>query len=331
MVYRNLKKDIMKQIFSFYILLIATFIYAQQPEVSYKDLGFTKKIKKVETFTYSMEDKMVLDRSSDSYIFDENGNITNHEYHVYGKYASSTSENSIYENGLLVKREILVKDRPNFDAIITFQYDKKKNLVKKNYQSKLYKNDFIFSYDNKNQLIEIKGIYANNYSVEKFYYQKERLVKSINQYFSKDSIQSETIKLYIDDKVVIECNAKNKLFIAYLNEDLKNMVLKMNYPEPIQNLNGIETEITFEELSVFKLKEGLLNDRNKPFRLIEANEVKKQNEHKDWIAQAGVYFRHKKNENYYSFRKITYADGSVSGSTDFDIFTVNELNSKLHE
>ena len=46
-IYRNLKKDIMKQIFSFYILLIATFIYAQQPEVSYKDLGFTKKIKKV--------------------------------------------------------------------------------------------------------------------------------------------------------------------------------------------------------------------------------------------------------------------------------------------
>ncbi|MEZ4694678.1 MAG: hypothetical protein R2837_12000, partial [Aliarcobacter sp.] len=213
----------------------------------------------------------------------------------------------------------------------TFQYDKKKNLIQKTYQSAQYKNVFHFSYDNQNQLSEIKGIYANNYSVEKFYYQKERLVKSINQYFSKDSIQSETIKLYIDDKVVIECNAKNKLFIAYLNEDLKNMVLKMNYPEPIQNLNGIETEITFEELSVFKLKEGLLNDRNKPFRLIEANEVKKQNEHKDWIAQAGVYFRHKKNENYYSFRKITYADGSVSGSTDFDIFTVNELNSKLHE
>ena len=102
------------------------------------------------------------------------------------------------------------------------------------------------------------------------------------------------------------------------------------YDDEIEK-NGIETEITFEELSVFKLKEGLLNDRNKPFRLIEANEVKKQNEHKDWIAQAGVYFRHKKNENYYSFRKITYADGSVSGSTDFDIFTVNELNSKLHE
>lgn len=321
----------MKQFFSVCLLLFVTIIYAQQPEISYKDLGFTKKIKKVETFTYSMEDKMVIDRSSDSYIFDENGNITNHEYHVYGKYASSTYENSTYENGLLVKREILVKDRPNFNAIITFQYDKNKNLIKKTYQSKLYKNDFIFSYNNNNQLFEIKGIYANNYSVERFYYENERLVKSINQYFSKDNIQSETIKLYINDEVVIECNPKNKLFVAYLNQDLQNMVLKMNYPEPIQNVNGIETEITFEELSVFQLKEGLLNDRNKPFRLIEANEVRKQNEHKDWIAQAGVYFRHNQSEYYYSFRKITYEDGSVSGSTDFDIFIVNELKSKLDD
>ncbi len=320
----------MKQIFSVYALLVATFIYAQQPVVSYKDLGFTKKIKKVETFSYSMEDKMVVDKSSDSYDFDEKGNIIHHEYHVYGKYASSTSENSKYENGLLLKREILVKNRPNFNATLTFQYDKKKNLIQKTYQSAQYKNVFHFLYDKQNQLSEIKGIYANNHSVEKFYYENGRLIKSVEEYFSKNSVQSKTTKLYINNKPVIEYYSKDAFLKAYLEDENENIMLQMNYPEPIQNVNGIGTEIQYDELSVAQLKEGLMNERNQPFRKIEVKEILKTNETKDWIAKAGIDNRYNK-YTYFVFRKITYADGSVSGSTDFDIFTVNELKSNLHE
>ena len=87
----------------------------QIPEVNYKDLGFTQKIKKVESYTYSLDDKWVTDKSSDVYEFDEKGNITHHEFLIYGKYASATSENSTYENGLLVSR--LVEPRPTSSAV----------------------------------------------------------------------------------------------------------------------------------------------------------------------------------------------------------------------
>lgn len=317
--------------YSTILLTCLNFIaFAQQPEVSYQDLGFTKKIRKVETFSYSMEDKMVTDKSSDSYDFDEQGNILHHEYHVYGKYASSTSENSMYENGLLVKREILVKNQPNFNATLTFQYDKKKNLIQKTYQSAQYKNVFHFSYDKQNQLSEIKGIYAKNHSVEKFYYKNGRLVKSVEEYFSKDTVQSKTIKLYINKKPVIEYYSNDAFLKAYLEDEKEHIMLQMNYPEPIQNVNGIGTEIQYDELTVAQLKEGLMNERNQPYRKIEVKEILKQNDSNDWIAKAGIDTRYNQ-YTYYVFRKITYADGSVSGSTDFDIFTVNELKSKLND
>lgn len=134
----------MKKLIILFLLNSTISLFAQQPEVSFKDLGFAKKVKKVETYSYSLEDKMVIDKSSDSYDFDENGNIIHHEYHIFGKYASSTSENSTYKNGLLVKREILVKNRPNFNAILTYEYDKAKNLIKKTYKSAQFKNDFLF-------------------------------------------------------------------------------------------------------------------------------------------------------------------------------------------
>ncbi len=318
-----------------YICLIIYFFslvsFAQKPEVNYKDLGFTQKIKKVESYTYSLEDKFVTDKSSDVYEFDVKGNIINHAYFVYGKYASETFENSTYENELLVKREILVKNRPNFNAIITYKYDKKKNLIQKKYKSSQYENDFIFSYDSNNKLTEIKGIYAKNHSVEKFYYKDGKLFKSINQYFAKDSVLSETITLYIDEKKVIECNPKNEYLIAYLNEETENWVLKMNYPNPIENINGIESEIKYDGLTIKQLKENLLNERNQLFRLVEAKEIQQLNDKNDWIIKAETYYRYKQQENYYIFRKITYADGTTSGSVDFDIFKVNELKAKLNE
>ena len=318
-----------------YICLIIYFFslvsFAQKPEVNYKDLGFTQKIKKVESYTYSLEDKFVTDKSSDVYEFDEKGNIINHAYFVYGKYASETFENSTYENELLVKREILVKNRPNFNAIITYKYDKNKNLIQKKYKSSQYENDFIFSYDSNNKLAEIKGIYAKNHSVEKFYYEDGKLFKSINQYFAKDSVLSETITLYLEEKKVIECNPKNEYLIAYLNEETENWVLKMNYPNPIENINGIESEIKYDGLTIKQLKENLLNERNQPFRFVEAKEIQQLNDKNDWIIKAGTYYRYKQQENYYTHRKITYADGTISGSVDFDIFKVNELKAKLNE
>lgn len=310
------------------MLIFSSVIYSQKEEVNYRDLGFVKKVKRVETYSYSMADKIVEDKSSDVYDFDKNGNVIHHEYQVFGNYASSTSESSEFVNGLLVKRETLVKNRPNFNSVLTYEYDKKV-LVKKVYKSALFKNDFFFKYNKDGQLVEIKGAYANNYSVEEFFYNDKVLYKSVVKYFSKeDNIQSETIKLYLNDEVVLEYKQGDSSFNAYLEDEKQNIELNMNLPDPIQMVNGIETEIKYKEITLQTLKENLLNERNKPFRKIEVNEVLEQNEYNDWIVKAGTDNRYN-NYEYFIFRKIIYADGTVSGSTDFNIFKVNQLKSKL--
>ncbi len=306
-------------------LSIYAFTFSQTDNISYKDLGLHKKVVKVESMTYSMEDKFVTDRAGDLYRFDENGSILEHEYNVFGNYASSTSETSTYENGKIIQRDVTVKNRPNFTSNMTFKYDENGNLKQKNAQAKYYKNEFLYSYDNENKLIEIKGIYNNRYSIEKHFYKKERLYKTVIQYFNNDTVSSENIKLYIQDKVVVELDVNDKFSKAYLNDESGEMLLQLNHTNPLKEITNIESKIANENLTLAQFKEYILNKKNAPFVKIIVNEHFKNNENNDWIAKMSIDKMHNEEQTYYAFRKITYADGTESGSIDFNMFTINEL------
>jgi hypothetical protein len=305
-------------------LSIYAFTFSQSDNVSYKDLGIQKKPVKIESMTYSMEDKFVTDNASDLYTFDENGSILLHEFNIYGDYASSTSEISKYQNDKIIQREVTVKNRPNFSSVMTFKYEND-NLKQKTYQAKYYKNEFLFSYDKDNKLIEIKGVYNSNYSIEKYYYNQEKLYKTVIQYFNNDTISSQNMKLYIDDKVVVEYDGNDKFSKAYLKEEKSEMLLQLNHAKPLQEINKIESKIINENMSFAKFKEYLLNKSNAAYVKVIVNERCKNNENNDWIAKMGIDKMFKEERKYYTFRKITYADGTESGSTDFNIFTINEL------
>ena len=305
-------------------LSIYAFTFSQTDNVSYKDLGIQKKPVKIESMTYSMEDKFVTDNASDLYTFNENGSILLHEFNIYGDYASSTSEISKYENDKIMQREVTVKNRPNFNSVMTFKYEND-NLKQKSYQAKYYKNEFLFSYDKDNRLIEIKGVYNSNYSIEKYYYNQEKLYKTVIQYFNNDTISSQNMKLYIDDKVVVEYDGNDKFSKAYLKEEKSEMLLQLNHTKPLQEINKIESKIINENMSFAKFKEYLLNKSNAAYVKVIVNERCKNNENNDWIAKMGIDKMFKEERKYYTFRKITYADGTESGSTDFNIFTINEL------
>lgn len=157
------------------------------------------------------------------------------------------------------------------------------------------------------------------------------MVKSVNQYFTVDNtIQSETIKLYIDEKVVLEHYSLDKFLKAYVKNNEENIIFQMNVPELNRKISEIEMEIRYKKLNNERLKDWIMNDHNQPYRKIEIEEIFKNNANNDWIVKADIDNRFGRNINYI-FRKITYADGSVSGSIDFDIFSVNELKTKINE
>ncbi|WP_445720074.1 hypothetical protein [Flavobacterium sp.] len=321
----------MKLKFTILFISIYAFSFSQKNDVSFKDLGLHKKVIKVESMTYSMEDKMVYDTSNDIFNFDDNGAILYHEFNIYGKYESSTYEHSKYENNKLIQRDVTVKNRPNFTSFLTCKYDSNNNLKQQTQQAKYYNNDFFYTYDKKDRLIEIKGVYKNSYSIEKFYYENEKLYKTIIQYFKQDTVSSENIKLYIQEEVVVEYDVNDKFSKAYLNDENAKLLIQLNYSDPLLNIEEIESKIIKEQFSAKMLKDYLLNDDNKPFVKIIVNERFKNNEHNDWIAKVGVDKMHREEQIYYTFRKITYADGIESGSTDFDIFLVNELKTMLNK
>lgn len=308
-----------------FLLIISAFSFAQTIDVSYKDLGLHKKVSKVESMTYSMEDKFVTDNASDLYMFDENGFILLHKFNIYGDYASSTSEVSKYQNNKIIQRDVTVENRPNFKSVMTFEYDNNNNLKQKKYEAKYYKNEFIYTYDKDNKLIEVKGIYNSNYSIEKYFYKKDKLYKTIIQHFNNETVSSESIKLYIDNKVVVEYDGTDKFSKAYIKDDGGDMLLQINHANPLKQIEKMELEVTKEDITLNKFKEYLLNKDNKPFVKTIVNERYKNNENNDWIAKMGIDIMFKEERKYYTFRKITYADGTESGSIDFNMFTINEL------
>ena len=100
-----------------------------------------------------------------------------------------------------------------------------------------------------------------------------------------------------------------------------------NYNKIIQNLQKIEQQLAKNDSDVAKdfsmlIGQNFLNDAEMKTQNIT---VFKRNEHQDYVA-TGTTNDPKKPLQNIAFREIEYADGTKSGTEDFDFFIYNELN-----
>ena len=308
-------------------IYLGLFVYmqAQINMQHYTDYGFNKAVKEATQVTYSFEDKFAEETFKETYKFNNNGFIIEKTLEIYSGYGSDTKTTYEYDGDKLISESKIVKQYPNFNSTTNYVYDEKGNVSSFKIEG-IYGSEFKNYYNKKNQLIEQHGFFQNSSSIEKMYYSKDKLVKTVKTYYQADTVSYTESSLFQ--------NGDLKVFQAYDNLDVfiktKNGTQKIRFTSTNNDLGE-----KFLEIENF-LK---TNSENKTFNELITNysnskiiniSTYKYNSNQDWIACKYVD-KEIFDVSQYKFQEIKYMDGSVSGSIDFNIFDVNELNYKEEE
>lgn len=311
-------------------LILLTFLgftlKAQLPSTSFKELGFKKQVTKSEEIAYSFEDKVAEDKSSEIFEFNENGNLVKKSLLIFGKDGSETYTSYKYnEAGKVVAENTEVPKFPNFNAQKTFTYNELGQLIEKtDVMGKTYNKRYDYKLDSKGRISQEFGAHGLNSSRKNFLHFSRELYKTENIVSKSGKVQyteytlykgGKTIAVYKDDEPKI----KVYTYSANLNQELEFTFEGEEAGKQFKALDNLMiTEYTDEKLN------QLIKTWGEPVYLTKI--WYKFNEAGDWIACYKIEKIFVESHRYV-FRKIEYADGSSSGSSDFNISLVNELNS----
>lgn len=297
--------------------------------VSYKDFGFQKQPKNISKIHYKFKDKIVVDQRKESFVFDEFGNIASITDVNFMDGNSEMKTIYEYKNGLMVKECSQFSDKNNMPHCTTYEYNKDNQLIKKSligddsyYETSIYiykdarlnqiNTDVAgdikllqeLYYNSKGDLYLIKSTETlrngnKNYSTEA--YENGKLL------FQRDHDRANTFVYHKEPKMELQFLVKGKKTWAYL-ELLEDRLTEKN-------------ATVANDLALF-----VFDNFSDPEQIVTQNiKVFKRNENNDIIA-SGSRDNVKKPMQILDFQKIEYADGTISGSEDFDFFVYKELN-----
>lgn len=296
---------------------------------SYKDLGYHKQPKKVSIIHYEFSDKVAIDQAKETYLFDEAGNITSI---IEVNYIDNNAEIKTifdYRKGLLVKECNQLPEKKHLQRCTNYDYNPKNQLIKKVLKAEdNYTETTIYTYkDNRLAKIEVDFDSDSNLVQELFYDSKGELylVKSTEivptgkKYISTDA--------YLKDKLLFQRDHDNDNTFLYHTENNMEIQFLVKGAKTLKTLKQLEERLAKEDAAVSKDFSFLINENFQKDSEMKVNNITvfKRNENKDIIATA-ITNKPKNPLETIQFLEIEYADGTVSGKADFDIFIYNELN-----
>lgn len=315
-----------------FILLFGGFFSAQEIReyyTSYQDFDFQKQPKKITKIHYLFKDKVAIEQRKETYVFDDIGNITTITEVNFMDGNNEMKTVYEYQNGLLTKECSSFTDKNSIQHCTMYEYNKEMQLTKKTLQGEEdYMEMTTYSYaNNRLQKINIDLAGDIQFLKELFYNSKGELylIKSTETssngkknfateayskgklLFHRDHDGSNTFIYHKEPKLELQFLVKGKKTLAYL-ELLEDGLTEKN-------------QIVESDLGLF-IFDNIKNEKEiKTYNIT----VFKRNENQDVIA-SGSRENVLKPLQRIDFQKIEYADGTTSGSEDFNIFIYNELN-----
>ncbi|WP_111308483.1 hypothetical protein [Confluentibacter sediminis] len=323
------------------VLLITSNIYAQSPpNISYKDCGYSKLVKKVTKMYYSIDYgrdggmKNLEEVEKVTQIFNTEGNIESYECQSLLDNTWAKSQ-TIYKNERLGK-EIWTHSNPYLNRIHTYNYDKQGRIAEEKIRLKDGSKSHIkFKYEG-SVLIETEAyICGIQYIKERFYTANGKLYKETHRQEVPNEADILTHYYYLEDKEILSFVAPQSYFYAtaYLKDATDTIEIKFKLIEDsaIQNklLKGIqrfEKEAHNDNLpfNLQKYSEQTLQayEKNKkelkPYRIV----MYLRDENNNIEAEAEVDLK-TKNIASIGFFQTELPDGTIIGTTEF-------LHKKMH-
>ncbi len=210
-----------------------------------------------------------------------------------GKFEPKETKIYTFKNGKLISLETIYSDEK---VTNTFEYNTKGKPIKftqfTSGKDKATENVSVFSYDKKGNLTEIKP------SNPRFHWQYK--------YQYKSDVTPSVIEIFDDGKL-----SNRNIITSYQDEK--------NYQYIDENYSANDGK------KVFELKESLVNGQ-RPMRKEAWLEGKDPNGNVFKIRENNAVFG-----KYYFFRKLTYANGKITGSTEYNPYFTEGINGDISQ
>lgn len=321
----------MKNLIFVCLLFFLTNAFAQSlPDISYQDYGYKKQVKKVERIYYSFDGENVEKVEKLIRVFNADGNLESYENQSFLDDSWAKSK-TVYKKGRL-HQEIWEHSNPYLNRTYTYEYDKENRITKEKIRFKDGAKSYIdFQYQNKQlHLIEaeIDGVKS---STERHYSQNGNLYKEIHRQKVPGENDIITNYFYLEDREILSFVAPQSYFYAtaYLKDAMDEIGIEIKFKliedsiaqsKLLKGIQRFDAEapkdnlpFNLQEYSEQTIQAYAKNPKElKPYRIL----VFLHDEHKNIIAEAEVDVKTKKIAGI-GFFQITYADGTVTGNTDF--------------
>ncbi|MFV0605719.1 MAG: hypothetical protein ACK5NK_07760 [Niabella sp.] len=329
----------MKAIIKILALLLHFVAIAQDKElyVSYQDFGFHKQPKTVTKVHYEFLDK-VVDQSKEVFEFDTEGNITTYTKINFANDNKTTKNIFIYENGLLVEeRQVLPTPEKSKWNTTTYEYNQQKQLVNK---VKIYDRgvlDRYYYYYKKGKIIKQEKVSLKGATTltQDYLYNKEGKLYQVNL---KETMHLKENKhwtaSYLDGFKIFELDDDHKSSFLYTYDENIEIQYIITGKQLLQDLQDVQKTLSKSDYTGADEFQELLFDTNQLYannqKMINRMNYHKKNQYEDIITTVGIMYSAKNKTENIAFQEIIYADGSKSGTTDFNLIIYNEMKKVLN-
>lgn len=315
----------MKKSIFYVVMVYHGLMYGQIPPTHFTAFNFEKKVAKVETVVYDFEDKVVIDNRMTTELFDDFGNITQTKT-TYFDDNLVTQKNFVYQNGLLVETNESNSKRDDFTTLTTFDYTKNNRLSSIESNAQGFKSLYQIKYNQDQRIEQISGKFKKDHQIEKYFYTDAgKLWKKELTYSQGKEVASTFYELFIDSKIAVQYASNQPTITLYISSKNQCEIAELTVDSTADTSVFLDLcQLVFDaNHSPKELSSALANRKDIS---VKSREFYKSNAHNDWIVNYS-FATSNPHATQWCFRKITYADGTESGSVDFNIFTVNELKS----
>ncbi len=285
------------------------------PKLDYTDYGYKKPVKEAYAVFYKVDSLSYEAKRVEMFVFNSNGKIAQRVIQDLREPHSQEIVNYVYREGLLDSLKSINTDL-SYNSSTHFIYNQKKQLVKEVCVGK-------YGEDVKDYMYNLDG------SIDRIEFKRRTNRKIITTFFHKNGQLD-----YVEEAVPNGSQADQKTRFYYFNGKIlasnrvgtKQVVLyQYDFGEQRQDVTGDIMEVVDSFRNKVPGEKEFLRESIVFFQTHEA-----ENMVGDWTKRYQSDTRYKSDQTRYVFRKIIYADGEVSGNTEYDFFFKSRLE-KMHK
>ena len=294
-------------------------IHTEIPLKSHSDFELNKPVKYVKIATYEATEKAWDPVMTQVISFNQANQLIQEYTRILGKFASETAYNYVY-NGKNLDSINILATASNFNIKGAVKTDSKGRVLSETAKGFYADYNRIYEYNTDGTVKAITTNHASgSHNWTKFTYEKGQL--SLVTQVDGKTLAGSPINYFLYNK--------GKLFAKWTDVDNDLTLSPTNYrhyllkkhPTPLATAQEIKKLFNTNEKAYQAKIKLISNDA-----IFVHQQGDSKNEQGDWTKKMVSTINYGHEQKRYSFREIVYADGSTSGSTEFDYLFFKKMN-----